>query len=154
MVRSMIVVDLVEAGGILLRPPCATFEEAVRSLVDSLVTQGRLRASFREAAVRAVCEREQIASTAVVEIGVSVPHARLTGVEGVMAALAASPTGLYHAMAGVPISIMALVLSGQDLAAEHLNVIAGLSILLQSHSVRHDLEHASDVRAAVAVLRA
>jgi hypothetical protein len=49
--------------------------------------------------VRAVCVREAVASTAIVEIGVSVPHARLAGVVGVIAGPAATPTALYQSHA-------------------------------------------------------
>lgn len=150
----MQVTDIIEAGGILLRQPCRTFADSVEQLVATLVAHGRLPAALREAAVHAVCERERMASTAIVEIGVSVPHARLPGVDGVVGAIAASPTAVYYAMVGVPITIMALILSPPDRAAEHLNVLASLSILLQSDTVRRGLQEAADVPTAVAVLRA
>lgn len=144
---------LIESGGILLRPPCRTFEESVRALVDLMIGNHRVPATLREPAVRAVCDREAIASTAIVEIGVSVPHARLAGVAGVVAALAASPGGLYYAMAGVPISVMVLVFSAPELTGEHLNVLASVSMLLQSSGVRRALEHAADLAAATRILR-
>jgi mannitol/fructose-specific phosphotransferase system IIA component (Ntr-type) len=146
-------VEIIQQGGILLQPPCGTFEDAVGALVDTLIANRRVAASMRERAVRAVCEREAVASTAIVEIGVSVPHARLEGVDGVVAALAAAPTALYYAMAGVPISIMVLVLSAPDQIGEHLNVLASASMLLQSARVRRDLEHTADVGAALRILR-
>ena len=108
-------VRFIEEGGVLLRPACGTFEAAVGALVDSLIAHDRLPADLRQSAIRAVCEREAVASTAIVEIGVSVPHARLHGVDGVVAALAATPTALYYATAGVPISIMVLVLTAPDM---------------------------------------
>jgi PTS system nitrogen regulatory IIA component len=149
----MAVTDLVEAGGILVSQSCETFERAVAVLVDSLIARGRLAETLRGRAVDAVCARENMANTAIVEIGVSIPHARLAGVEGVIAALAVSPTAVYHAMRGVPISIVALVLSAPERAGEHLNVLAGLSMLLQSQSVRRSLQAALDPAEALAVLR-
>lgn len=145
--------DIIEAGGILLRPQTGSFEDAVRALVDMLIANRQLPAGVRERAVRAVCDREAVASTAIVEIGVAVPHARLEGVAGVVAALAASPTAVYYAMAGVPISIMVLVFSAPDLVGEHLNVLASVSLLLQSAAVRRALERAPDLAAAVNILR-
>jgi mannitol/fructose-specific phosphotransferase system IIA component (Ntr-type) len=146
-------VEIIREGGILLQPPCGTFEKAVGALVDVLIANHRLSAALRERAVRAVCEREAVASTAIVEIGVSVPHARLEGVAGVVAALAAAPAALYYAMAGVPISIMVLVFSAPDRIGEHLNALASISLLLQSASVRRGLGHAADVEAALQILR-
>ena len=144
---------LIAAGGVLLRPPCGSFEDAVGGLVDTLISNARLAAAVRDRAVRAVVGRETLASTAIVEIGVAVPHARVEGVEGVIAALAASPAGLYYAMANVPISVMVIVLSAPELIGEHLNTLAGVSLLLQSAAVRRGLEHAVDSAAALTLLR-
>jgi mannitol/fructose-specific phosphotransferase system IIA component (Ntr-type) len=145
--------QLIESGGIILRPPCGTFADGVRALVDALIRNGRLPAELRDTAVKAVCDREAIASTAIVEIGVSVPHARLDGVAGVMAALAVSPSAVYYAMAGVPISIMVLVFSPPHLAGEHLNILASISLLLQSSRVRRSLEEAETAETALKILR-
>jgi mannitol/fructose-specific phosphotransferase system IIA component (Ntr-type) len=149
----MRVTDIITAGGILVQRPCQTFEGAVRDLVATLVQQGQVPASLEVQAVRAICDREQMASTVIVEIGVSVPHARMEGIRGVVGALATSPTAIYYAMASVPITIMALVLSAPDRAAEHLNVLGSLSILLQSEKLRHGLEEAKDASQAFAILR-
>jgi PTS system nitrogen regulatory IIA component len=146
-------VAAIEKGGILLRPDCRTFEGVVGLLVDALVANQCLEPALRERAVRGVCEREAAASTAIVEIGVSVPHARLDGVPGVVAALAAAPTPLYYAMTGVPISIMVLVFSAPDRVGEHLDALAGVSLLLQSAALRRALEHAADPATALRVLR-
>lgn len=149
----MRVSEIVAAGGLILQPAWATFEQAVEGLVASLVGNGQLRPVLAERAVRAVCERERLASTAIVEIGVSVPHARLNGVDGVVAAIAGSPTAVYYHMQRVPITLMALVLSAPDRAGEHLNFLSKLSMLLQSESLRFGLCHAADQAAALAILR-
>jgi mannitol/fructose-specific phosphotransferase system IIA component (Ntr-type) len=146
-------IEVIERGGILLQRPCASFEDAVGALVDLLIENGSVASALRDRAVRAVCDREEMASTAIVEIGVSVPHARLDGVAGVVAALAATPSALYYAMTGVPISIMVLVFSAPELVGEHLNTLAGVSLLLQSAAVRRALQHAGDSAAAVRILR-
>src|SRR5215468_2238052 len=146
-------VETIERGAILLRPACRTFDATVGALVDALIANQRLDPALREHAVQAVCEREAVASTAIVEIGVSVPHARVPGVAGVVAALAAAPSALYYAMTGVPISIMVLVFSAPELVGEHLDMLAGVSLLLQSATLRRGLEHATDASAALRVLR-
>jgi len=146
--------DILPATRIVIHPPWHTFEEAVRGLAGTMVDSGGLQGSLVDQAVRAVCERESMQSTAIVEIGMSVPHARVAGVEGVVAALAVSPTAVYYAMRGVPISIMALVLSSPHLAAEHLNLLADISMRLQSETVRRALRHAGDAETALAILQA
>ena len=146
-------VEIIERGGIVLGPPCGTFEAAIGTLVDALIASNHLPSAMREPAIRAVCDREAMASTAIVEIGVSVPHARMAGVNGVIAALAATPTALYYATAGVPISIMVLVFSAPDMVGEHLNTLASISLLLQSPTLRRNVEHAADPAAALRILR-
>jgi mannitol/fructose-specific phosphotransferase system IIA component (Ntr-type) len=149
----MRVSDIVAAGGLVIQPPWATFEQAVEGLVASLVENAQLRPTLAEAAIRAVCERERLASTAIVEIGVSIPHARIEGVDGLVAAIAGSPTAVYYHMQRVPITLMALVLSAPNRAGEHLNFLSKLSMLLQSESLRFALCHAANRAAALAVLR-
>ncbi len=146
-------VELIAAGGMLLQAPGGSFEDAVGRLVDLLIANRQLNGGLREQAVGAICQREAVASTAVVEIGVAVPHARLAGVDGVAAALAASPTALYYAMAGVPISIMVVVLSAPERVDEHLHALAGVSLLLQSASVRGAVQRSADRAAALSILR-
>ena len=135
-----------------MRPACTSFDEAVRGLVDVLIANQCLPEGLREPATRAVIERESMQSTAIVEIGVAVPHARVEGIEGVVAAMAASPTAVYYAMTGVPISIVVVVLSASELVGDHLDTLAGVSMLLQSADTRRGLEHATDPGSAVRVL--
>ena len=144
--------ELIATGGVVMRPACTSFDEAVRGLVDVLIANQCLPEGLREPATRAVIERESMQSTAIVEIGVAVPHARVEGIEGVVAAMAASPTAVYYAMTGVPISIVVVVLSAPDLVGDHLDTLAGVSMLLQSADTRRGLEHATDPGSAVRVL--
>ena len=94
--------QIFEAGGVLLRPPWETFDDAIRGLTANLVSKQQLDPALGEPAVRAICEREAAESTAIVEIGVSIPHARLAGVDGLVACFAASPTGVYFETRGLP----------------------------------------------------
>jgi len=151
---SMRLSEVFEAGGIIVAPPWRTFEEAVHGMVTQLTASGRLDLALREEAVRAICEREATCSTAMVEIGVSIPHARLKGIRGLAATFATSPTAVYLETAGVPIRIMVLVLSAPELAGQHLHFLAKISMLLQSESVRQTLLNVSDSAAALAFLRA
>ena len=67
--------------------------------------------------------------------------------------MAASPTALYYATAGVPISIMVLIFSAPDLIGELLDTLANISLLLQSAAVRRGIEHAPDTDTALRILR-
>jgi len=145
--------QIFEAGGVLVRPPWETFDDAVRGMVANLVSNQQIDPALGAPAVQAICEREAAESTAIVEIGVSIPHARLAGVDGLAATFATSPTGVYFETAGLPIMIMVLVLSAPELAAEHLRFLSKISMLLQSQSIRDNLCNAQDSAAALAMLR-
>ncbi len=147
------VVDIIAAGGVQVSPRYDDFPQVVEGLVDTLIAHDQVGEDVRQSAVRAVCEREGLSSTVMVEIGVSIPHARVDGVEGVVGALAVSHNGVYQAIAQVPIRIVCLVLSSPDLAGDHLNVLAGLSLLLQSQNVRDRLTRADDSSVVIETLR-
>jgi mannitol/fructose-specific phosphotransferase system IIA component (Ntr-type) len=146
--------EIFEAGGVVVAPRWRSFEEAVRGMVARLIASGQVDAAMEADAVRAICERESLCSTAMVEIGISVPHARLPGISGLVSAVATSPNAVYLEMAGVPIRIMVLVLSAPELAAQHLQFLAKISMLLQSEMVRQSLLQASDSSAVLTFLRA
>lgn len=147
------VVDILERGGVLLPFDPSGFDDVLGDLLDKLIANGCLDQNLRDEALEAVLEREALSSTVMVDIGVSIPHARVDGVAGVVGAIAVSPDALYQAMEGVPIRIMVLVLSAPDLAGEHLNVLAGLSMMLQSQSVREGLVKADGAASILARLR-
>jgi PTS system nitrogen regulatory IIA component len=145
--------DEPEVRAVIVRTPWGSFEEAVRGLVQELVASGQLRVELADAAVHAVLDREAGGSTALMEIGVSIPHARLDGVPGIVAVLAVSQTAVYYAHAEVPIAIMVLVLSSPGLSGEYLNFLSRLSLLLQSASTRRSLQDATAASEVIACLR-
>ena len=135
-------------------PPWRTFGETVGGLVESLVAAGTLDEAVREAAVRAVIAREAEASTALLDIGVGVPHARLAGLAQAVVALAVSRTGLYEPVPTVAVATVALVLSPPSAAADHLHILTEIATLLRSADLRAALLAAPDARAAIAALGA
>ncbi len=150
----MRVSDALDAGAIVTQASWPDFESAVAGLMRVLVEAGCLPASLEAAAVRAVCERERLASTAMVDIGVSIPHSRLDGIDRILSALAVSSSPpVYRTSAGVPIFIVALVLSPTGVTTDHLRFLSALSLLLRSSVFRRDLRAAPDPDTALALIR-
>jgi mannitol/fructose-specific phosphotransferase system IIA component (Ntr-type) len=145
--------DALHSRTVILGPTWDSFEETIDHLVQQLVAAERLPASLAGEASQRVRERESIAGTAMVDIGVSIPHARLAGTEGIVAAMAVSRAGVYHVADGVPISIVVLVMSSPALTGEHLNFLSGVSMLLQSARTRERLRQAQDVEEVLALVR-
>ncbi|HVO24925.1 MAG TPA: PTS sugar transporter subunit IIA [Candidatus Margulisiibacteriota bacterium] len=150
----MQVSDALVSGAIIVEPGWQTFEDAIAGLVNRLVASARLPQGLAATAVARVHEREAMASTAMVDIGVSIPHARLDGINGVVAAIAVSPHAVYHVADGLPISIVALVLSSPSLSGEHLNFLSSLSLLLQSARIRERLRNAATPDDVLRLIRA
>lgn len=147
------IADVLDECLVLVGQSWPDFEGTVRALVGRLVSAGRLPETLREKTVSAVCEREAQASTAMVDIGVSIPHVRTEGVERIACALAVAPRAVYSMAFGLPISIVALVLSSPQLANQHLEFLSQLSMLLQSASCREALKMAGSAREALEVIR-
>jgi len=135
--------DGLTLGAVVVQPSWRNFEATVRGLVRELATARLLPPTGEESAVRAVLEREAMASTALVEIGVSMPHARVGGIDGAVAALCVSPTAVYFVSAETPIGIVALLLSPLSGSGTHLNYLSSLSMLLQSERTRQRLRGAA-----------
>lgn len=140
-------------GAVMIRPAWNSFDETIQGLVDQLVAAGGLPSRLAQAAVQRIREREAVASTAMVDIGVSIPHARLEGIQGIVAAMAVSPNAVYQVADGLPISIVALVLSSPALIGEHLNFLSALSLLLQSARTREQLRGAATSEAVLHLVR-
>jgi nitrogen PTS system EIIA component len=133
-------------GEPIVQPAWESFDTAIVGLVDHVVACGRLPGTLAGRAVHNIREREVIASTAMVDIGVSIPHARLHGIDAIAAAIAVAPTAVYQLADGLPISIVVLVLSSPMLTGEHLNFLSSLSLLLQSARIRGQLRNAASPR--------
>ena len=137
---------------IRVAPPWAGFEQTIAGLVAVLDTARLLPAGAEPAAVRAVAAREAEASTALLDIHVGVPHARLPGLARPLVALGVSPAGFYEAVPTVAIQIVALVLSPPHSSAHHLRILSGIATLLRSAELRAALLVARDGREALASL--
>lgn len=145
-------VDLLRPEDIVLDPPWHTFADTVTGLVDVLVRGGALPAAAAPEAVRAVLAREREASTAVLDVGVAVPHARLPGLPAPMIALAVASRGLYEAVPTVPIRVVALVLSPPAALDDHLRILGGLATLLRSAELRGELQRSGSAERALSAL--
>src|SRR5262245_40152667 len=120
-------VEYLREERVVLRPPWSTFDDTVAGLVGTLVADGSLRSADEAAALLAIRTREREASTAVLEIGIGIPHARVASVARPVVALGVSPHGFYEAVPTVRIRIVGLLLSPPAAGDEHLKLLAGMA---------------------------
>ena len=146
-------VSQLRAAQIVIAPGWHDFGATVDGLIARLAEGGLLTPQIGSEAGRAVRAREAEASTAMLEIGVGVPHARLAGLETPVVALALATEGLYEAVPTVPIRIVALVLSPIAAIEDHLRMLADIATTLRSSELRTLLLRARDEATALEALR-
>jgi len=144
---------LLSSEVIAIAPPWRTFAETTAGLVERMVGTGLLPADRQGDVCAAIARREAEGSTAVLEIGIGLPHARVAGLTGPLAALALAPGGLYEAVPMVRIRIVALLVSSASATEAHLKLLAGVATTLRSPLLRATLLEAPTPAAALAVLR-
>ena len=122
-------------------------EELARRVADSSGDVDRARL------VEALRERESQASTGLGD-GVAIPHARLPGLDGMIAAFARSSSGIdWNAADGRPAHLVVLLVGPAEQPGTYLKTLAGASRLLRDASCRARLMGAADAREILEVLR-
>lgn len=98
--------------------------EAITKLVDSLVAAGRV--IDRDEVLAAVMERESTMSTGLQD-GVAIPHGRSNAVGELSVAVGICPDGIeFESLDGKPATLIFLVVSPEDTAGPHLQVLAAI----------------------------
>lgn len=118
-VREAILVDLQATGK----------EEAIREIVQSLHTAGRLAEADLESVARAILNREELGSTGIGQ-GVAVPHTRHPKADRLIGTVALSrkPKGVdFAALDGEPVDILFLLISPPNQPGDHLRALENIS---------------------------
>lgn len=118
-VREAILVDLQATGK----------EEAIREIVQSLNTAGRLAEADLESVSRAILNREELGSTGIGQ-GVAVPHTRHPKADRLIGTVALSrkPRGVdFAALDGEPVDILFLLISPPNQPGDHLRALENIS---------------------------
>src|SRR5205085_2664474 len=101
-----------------------------RQVFGSLI--GSLDLPDPGAALKAITAREEAGST-VIAPGLALPHARITGIHTIKAAMGICPTGIqYSHAATAPVRLLMLFLGPAENMREHLAFLASVSALFQT----------------------
>lgn len=102
--------------------------------------------------VQAATERERLGSTGVGN-GVALPHARIDGMDRVVAAFARLSEPIeFDAVDGRPVDLVCFLLAPADAGGAHLRALARVSRLLRRPELRQRLRAAPDAQALFAIL--
>jgi mannitol/fructose-specific phosphotransferase system IIA component (Ntr-type) len=89
-----------------------------------------------------VLDREAIQSTGV-DRGVAIPHARTDEIDGVVAALGISRSGMdYGSLDGYPVGLIILILSSETATAAYLSVLSRTARIFDREDVREQITEA------------
>ena len=149
----MSLATLLTSDLIAIAPAWPTFPATIDGLIALMVGAGVLPAAQAAAVGNAVALREAEGSTAVPEIAVGVPHARVGGLARPIAALAVAPQGLYEPVPTVRIRIVALLVSPTAATEAHLKLLASVATPLKSALLRSALLDARTPATALAILQ-
>ncbi|UCC98721.1 MAG: PTS sugar transporter subunit IIA [Phycisphaerales bacterium] len=113
--------------------------EAIRELVDLLISAHELRLTDRNEIIEGVFARERSLSTGL-EHGIAVPHAVEDCVEDVIAALGTSQAGIpFESHDGQPAKLIILLLIPQGAFQRHVRTLAGIARLGTNPELRNQL---------------
>lgn len=105
------------------------------------------------AALKAILAREEAGST-VVAPGLALPHARISGIRRLKAAIAVCPSGISdHRTGALPLNVFVLFLGPAENMKEHLGFLAAVSALFQRPNVTEGLLKQASPEAALAFLK-
>lgn len=122
----------------------------VEELMTSLQRVGYLR--DRKAAAMAIEEREKLGSTAIGN-SVALPHARTSGVDGLVVAMGTSRKGVdYGAPDGGLVGIVVLILAPKNETALYLRVLSAITQLLRDQQMRSNILQAASAREILQII--
>ena len=97
-------------------------------------------------------EREKLGSTGIGE-GVAIPHGKLAGAPGLLAAFARSIPGVeFQAIDGKPTHLFFALFAPENSAGLHLKALARISRLFRNPALRKAILEAADAKAIFALI--
>jgi len=106
----------------------------------------------REAALKAVLEREQKMSTGMQQ-GIAIPHGKTDAVDRLVAVVGLKPEGIdFDSMDGQPARILVMTLSSLSRTGPHIQFLSEISQVLNNAEKREALLRAQTAAEAVEIL--
>jgi len=123
--------EIIPAGQIVPELEAREKEAVIGELVGALGSSGALAEERTGEALEAVLEREKLGSTGIGN-GVAVPHAKLSGLEGVVGALGKAPGGIdFDSLDGAPVRSVFLFLSPEETPDAHVTLMSRFVSLIR-----------------------
>ena len=136
--------EFVVSKAILPDMKVTTKEEAIRTMVGSLVKAGSLGKDSEEAVVEAILKREELGSTGIGN-GVAVPHTKHPSVSTLMSCVALVKDGVdFASLDGEDVFILFMLVSPPDRPGDHLRGLENISKHLRNQNFCNFLRQANN----------
>ena len=130
----MKIIDFLKPEAVLANLDGRTSTEVLAALCQPLSAAGD-----PSVLLEALLKRELLGSTAVGG-GFAIPHAKVAGLPGLMAAFGRAPAGVdFGALDRLPVQLFFLLLAPEGSAGAHLKALARISRVFKSHLLREAL---------------
>jgi PTS system fructose-specific IIA component/PTS system nitrogen regulatory IIA component len=117
-------------------------EGAIREIVKSLETAGKIDPAETESIVKAIMKREELGSTGIGR-GVAVPHTKHPSVDRLLATVAVSRQGVdFASLDGETVQLFFLLISPPDRPGDHLRALENISRQLRGDTFCRFLKQA------------
>jgi mannitol/fructose-specific phosphotransferase system IIA component (Ntr-type) len=146
---SIALADLIDPKQIALNLRARTHAEAMREIVDLLVTTGKI--DNAERFLNKLRQREQTNSTYAAD-GVAFPHARTKLVDEIVLAIGRSDAGIPWTGKGEIAHLIFLIAVPERLISDYLVVVGAIARITKDRPLRTLLLHAESVEEFIATL--
>ena len=149
----MLLTDFVVTKSILVDLPAQSKATAIREMVESLSSCGKIPSKHCDGVVSAILKREELGSTGIGN-GVAVPHTKHSAVGQLTATVALSNQGVdFASLDGEAVHILFLLISPPDLPGDHLRGLESISRHLRNSNFCNFLRQAQTREEVVELLQ-
>ncbi|MDV2504416.1 MAG: PTS sugar transporter subunit IIA [bacterium] len=133
----MKIVDILSKDAVKVDLQARDKKSVIEEISELVVRSAGL--TDKQGIVQVLMEREALSSTGI-GLNVAIPHAKLQGVDSIIAALARSKEGIdFGSIDGQPVMLFFVLISGVNTAGNHLKALAKISRLLKNDETREAL---------------
>jgi PTS system nitrogen regulatory IIA component len=133
----MKIIDILSRDAVKVDLQARDKEGVIEEISELVVRSAGL--ADKQGVVRVLMEREALGSTGI-GLNVAIPHAKLQGVDDLIAALGRSKEGVdFGSIDGQPVRLFFVLISGVNSAGIHLKALAKISRLLKNDETRKAL---------------
>ena len=109
-------------------------DEVLEEMTDVLARAPEV--ADRDALFQAILDRESVLSTGI-GLGIAVPHAKISSVKGLVAALGKTKKGIqYGALDDQPVHIVVMIGANDAQQSDYIRALARVTLLLKNEKIR------------------